>query len=72
MRDAVIVDMVRTPFGRAGQKGAYRDITHVELVVPLIRAIVERNRLDPAQIDEIVIGSVGVVGVLTRSRHYLF
>ncbi|GBD13873.1 Acetyl-CoA acetyltransferase [bacterium HR24] len=72
MREAVIVDMVRTPFGRAGQKGAYRDITHVELVVPLIKAIVERNRLDPTQIDEIIMGSVGIAGVLTRSRHYLF
>ncbi|MFQ6019749.1 MAG: thiolase family protein [Dehalococcoidia bacterium] len=72
MREAVVVDMVRTPFGRAGQKGVFRDITHVELVVPLLKAIVERNRLDPARVDEIVMGSVGVAGVLTRSRHYLF
>jgi len=72
MTEAVVVDMVRTPFGRAGQKGAYRDITHVELVVPLIKAILERNRLDPALVDEMVMGSVGISGLLTRSRHYLF
>ena len=72
MREAIVVDMVRTPFGRAGQKGVFRDITHVELVVPLLKAVVERSRLDPARIDEIIMGSVGIAGILTRSRHYLF
>ncbi|HEY8491472.1 MAG TPA: thiolase family protein [Dehalococcoidia bacterium] len=72
MRDAVIVDMVRTPFGRAGSKGVFRDITHLELVVPLIREIVKRNNLDPNSIDEIIMGSVGLAGALTRARHYLF
>ncbi|MBI1886497.1 MAG: thiolase family protein [Chloroflexi bacterium] len=72
MRDAVVVDMVRTPFGRAGNRGVFRDISHVELVVPLIKTILERNKLDPSQVDEIIMGSVGIAGLLTRSRHYLF
>ncbi len=72
MREAVVVDMVRTPFGRAGQRGAFRDITHVELVVPLIKSILERNNLPAEEVDELLMGSVGIAGMLTRSRHYVF
>jgi len=72
MREAVVVDMVRTPFGRAGQRGAYRDITHVELVVPLLKGILERNKVAAEEVDELLMGSVGIAGMLTRSRHYLF
>src|SRR3989304_409353 len=72
MREAVVVDMVRTPFGRAGQRGAFRDISHVELVVPLLQSILERNHLPAEEVDELLMGSVGLAGLLTRSRHYLF
>ena len=72
MREAVVVDMVRTPFGRAGEKGVFRDVTHVELMVPLLKAIVERNKLDAKTVDETIIGSVELAGVLTRARMYLF
>src|SRR3990170_3305282 len=72
MREAVLVDMVRTPFGRAGQRGVFRDVTHVELVVPLLQSILERNHLRAEEVDEVLMGSVGIAGLLTRSRHYLF
>ena len=72
MREAVLVDMVRTPFGRAGQRGVFRDITHVELVTPLLRSILERNRLPGEEVDELLTGSVGIAGLLTRLRHYIF
>jgi acetyl-CoA acetyltransferase family protein len=72
MQEAVVVDMARTPFGRAGARGVLKDITHVEFVVPLMKAIVERNKLDPNLIDEISIGSAQLVGMLTRARMYLF
>ncbi len=72
MREAVIVDMVRTPFGKAGQRGVFRDITHVDLVVPLLQSILERNMVAPEEVDEILMGSVGIAGMLTRSRHYVF
>ena len=39
MREAVLVDMQRTPFGKAGQRGVFRDITHVDLVVPLLKSV---------------------------------
>jgi len=72
MTEAVVVDAVRTPFARAGGRGVLKDITHVDLVVPLLKAIVERNKLDPNLIDEISMGSVGLAGVLLRARTYLF
>jgi acetyl-CoA C-acetyltransferase len=72
MREAVIVDGARTAFGRAGARGVFREITHVELMVPLLKAIIERNKLDPNQIDEVHIGSVELSGVLTKARTYLF
>jgi acetyl-CoA acetyltransferase len=43
MREAVLVDMIRTPFGRAGQRGVFRDISHVDMVVPLMKKVLERN-----------------------------
>lgn len=72
MREAVLVDMIRSPFGRAGQRGVFRDITHVELVVPLMKKILERNNVGAEEVDEILMGSVGIAGMLTRSRHYVF
>jgi acetyl-CoA C-acetyltransferase len=64
--------MVRTPFGRAGQRGVFRDITHVELVTQLLKSILERSKLPAEEVDEVLMGSVGIAGLLTRSRHYLF
>jgi acetyl-CoA acetyltransferase family protein len=72
MTEAVVVDAVRTPFARAGGRGVLKDITHVDLVVPLMKAIVERNKLDPNLIDEFSMGSVGLAGGLVRARMYLF
>jgi acetyl-CoA C-acetyltransferase len=72
MREAVVVDMLRTPFGRAGHRGVFKDITHVELVTPLLKAILERNNIAAEEVDEVLMGSVGIAGMLTRARHYLF
>ena len=72
MREAVLVDMVRTPFGKAAQRGVFRDVTHVELVVPLLKAVLERNNVGADEVDELLMGSVGIAGLLTRSRHYIF
>ena len=72
MREAVLVDMQRTPFGKAGQRGVFRDITHVDLVVPLLKSVLERNKVAAEEVDEILFGSVGIAGMLTRSRHYVF
>ena len=72
MREAVIVDGVRTPFGRAGRRGVFKAITHVDLMVPLFKYLLQRNNLDPKDVDEVHMGSVMLSSPLTKARTYLF
>jgi acetyl-CoA C-acetyltransferase len=56
MPDAVIVDAVRTPIGRAG-KGSLKDIRADDLAAVPLRALVERNpEVDFAQTADIIMG----------------
>lgn len=62
MTDAYIYDAVRTPRGR-NKGGALHGTKPVDLVVTLIDAVLDRNPgLDPARIDDIVLGVVSPVG----------
>jgi acetyl-CoA acetyltransferase family protein len=72
MREAVIVDGVRTPFGRAGRRGVFKAITHSELMVPLIPHILKRNNLDPKDVDEFHVGSAAQVSPMSKCRQYMF
>jgi acetyl-CoA C-acetyltransferase len=56
MKDAVIVDGVRTPVGNHG--GALRTVLAKELLALVFKAVIERNKLDPAQIDEVIAGCI--------------
>ncbi|HVT21316.1 MAG TPA: acetyl-CoA C-acyltransferase [Mycobacteriales bacterium] len=60
MRDAVIVEAVRTPVGK--RNGAYKDIHPVDLSAHMLQALVERTGIDPAVVDDVVWGCVGQVG----------
>ena len=60
MATAVIVDAVRTPLGR--RNGALRDWHPVDLTAHVLRALVERNDLDPAFVDDVVAGCVSQTG----------
>ncbi len=62
MRDAVIVDAVRTPIGKGKPGGALHDIHPVELLAHTLRALVERTGVDPATIDDVIGGAVDQVG----------
>lgn len=62
MADAFIYDAVRTPRGR-NRGGALHGTKPVDLVVGLVHALLERNPgVDPALIDDIVLGVVSPVG----------
>lgn len=62
MADAFIYDAVRTPRGK-NRGGALHGTKPVDLVVGLIHAVLERNPgLDPALIDDIVLGVVSPIG----------
>jgi len=57
MREAVIVDAVRTPIARAHpEKGWFKDIRSDELGVIVIRELLNRTRIDPAQIEDVILG----------------
>lgn len=62
MADAYIYDAVRTPRGK-NRNGSLHGTKPVDLVVGLIDALAERNPgLDPALIDDVVLGVVSPVG----------
>ena len=61
MKEAVIVSTARTPIGRAF-KGALNNIKSPTLLGHVIHHAVERSRVDPAEIDDVVIGSVLTAG----------
>ncbi|MFE9959680.1 thiolase family protein [Micromonospora sp. NPDC005299] len=63
MRDAVIVEAVRTPVGRAKRGGAYQDVHPVDLHAHALRSMVARvPGLDPVEIDDVIGGTVAQVG----------
>ncbi len=58
MKHAVVVDCVRTPIGRAHKdKGVFRDVRSDDLAVEVVRASVERTGIDPAEIEDVVLGN---------------
>ena len=63
-RDAVIVSTARTPIGTA-YRGAFNMTPSPTLAAHPIRAAVERARLDPSEIDDVIIGAALQQGVQT-------
>ncbi len=57
---AVIVDAVRTPLGR--RLGLLRDWHPVDLAAEVVKALVARTALDPATVDDVILGAFSQVG----------
>jgi len=62
MPDAFIYDHVRTPRGRGKADGALHEVTALNLATQALAAVRERNRLDPALVDDVVLGCVDSIG----------
>ncbi|MHA5052933.1 thiolase family protein [Streptomyces sp. SD15] len=62
MRDAVIVEAVRTPVGKGKPSGSLAHVHPVELLAHTLRTLIERSGVDPALIDDVVGGTVSQVG----------
>ena len=62
MKNAVVVDVVRTAVGKGKPGGALSGIHPVELLATVLKALQERNGLDPALIDDVITGCVSQVG----------
>ena len=61
VRDAVIVDAVRTPIGK--KKGSLADWHAADLSAHVLRSLVERTGIDPAVVDDVIWGCVQQVGM---------
>jgi acetyl-CoA acyltransferase len=60
MTEAVIVDAVRTPGGK--RNGMLKDWHPAQLAGHVLKALAERNDLDPALVDDVIMGCVMQVG----------
>ena len=60
--EAYIFDAVRTPRGRGKKDGALHSVKPITLLTTVLDALQQRNRLDTAQVDDIVMGCVTAVG----------
>jgi 3-oxoadipyl-CoA thiolase len=65
VRDVVILDAVRTPIGRYA--GALRQVRPDDLAAHVVQAIVRRNSLDPAVIEDVVLGCANQAGEDNRN-----
>jgi acetyl-CoA acyltransferase len=63
MRDAVIVQAVRTPVGK--RNGGLSGVHPVDLSAHVLKALAERAGVDPAVVDDVIWGCVGQVGEQT-------
>jgi acetyl-CoA acyltransferase len=58
MKQPVVVQCVRTPIGRAHkEKGVFRHVRSDDLATAVVRALVERSGIDPAEIEDVVLGN---------------
>ena len=64
VRDAVIVSTARTPIGRA-YRGAFNATPSPTLAAHPIRAALERAKVDPAEVDDVIMGAALQQGVQT-------
>jgi 3-oxoadipyl-CoA thiolase len=65
MTDALIVDAVRTPIGRHG--GALARVRPDDLAAVPLRALLERTHIDPASIDDVLLGCSNQAGEDNRN-----
>jgi acetyl-CoA acetyltransferase family protein len=62
MTRAVIVDAVRSPMGKGKATGALAGVHAVDLLAQVISGLVERTGIDPATVDDVLIGCVSQAG----------
>jgi 3-oxoadipyl-CoA thiolase len=65
MPEAVIIDAIRSPIGNLG--GGLSSVRPDDLAAMLVKAIVQRNQLDPTQIEEVYLGCTNQAGEDNRN-----
>ena len=61
MKDVFIIDAARTPVGKF--QGSLENVSSVRLAEICIRELLERNKLDPASVDDVIMGNVLQAGM---------
>ena len=61
----MVVDGLRTPFGRYG--GALKDVRPDDLAAHVVSALVDRTGLDPALVDDVILGAANQAGEDNRN-----
>ena len=69
MTEAIIYDHVRTPRGRGKPDGALHTASTLHLAATALKAIKDRNHLDPVDVDDVVMGCVDPVGEAGADGH---
>jgi 3-oxoadipyl-CoA thiolase len=64
-RTPVVVDALRTPFGRYG--GALAEVRPDDMAAHVIRLLVERTGVDPGAIDDVILGAANQAGEDNRN-----
>ena len=63
LREVVFVDGVRTPFGKAGEKGMYAQTRADDLVIKCIRELLRRHpELPPERVEDVAIAATTQIG----------
>jgi len=62
MRNAVIVDAVRTPMGRGKATGAFADVHPISLLSTVFASLIDRTGLDPSLVNDVLVGCVSQSG----------
>jgi len=62
MAEAYIYDAMRTPRGKGKKNGSLHEITALQLATQALQAIRDRNNLDTANVDDVILGCVSPVG----------
>ena len=60
MKDAVIIEAVRTPFGKFN--GAFRDVAPNKLLALTLQGLMDKSGLDKSRVDDVIAGSVTQIG----------
>jgi acetyl-CoA acetyltransferase family protein len=63
--EVFVLDAIRTPFGRYG--GALSGVRPDDLAAGVLRALGERNGLDPSEVDEVILGDANGAGEDNRN-----
>ena len=62
MTDAFVFDAIRTPRGKGKKDGSLHEVKPVDLLAGLLRVLQQRNDLDTACVDDVVMGVVSPIG----------